>query len=70
MDEVLFRSAEPVKIKIERGQRATYGWEIAVKGDNPDLILSQIVAIDEKLKILYSPPDSKVKADESNVGKS
>jgi len=60
-EEVLFRSAEPVKIKVERGQRGAYGWEIAIKGDDAQSILAQLVIIDDKLKVLYpqEPPKAK-----------
>ena len=50
MEEVYFRSAEPVKIKVERGQRGGVGWEISVKGDDPDAILAQIVELDGRMQ--------------------
>jgi len=60
-EEVMFRSAEPVKVKLERGQRGTYGWEIAIKGDDSSSILDQLVEIDGKLNVLYPPEPPKVK---------
>lgn len=53
MDEVLFRSAEPVKIKLERGQMGGIGWEISVKGDDPAAILSRIEEIHQYLLEKY-----------------
>ena len=49
METTLFSYAQPVKIKIERGQRGGMGWEITVHGDDPDTILQQIKDIEKKL---------------------
>jgi hypothetical protein len=43
-------SPEPVKIKIERGQKGGYGWEISVVGDNIDQIIEHIAAADARLR--------------------
>jgi hypothetical protein len=46
----------PIKVRIERGQRGSVGWEISVHGDNADKILEQIKDIDKKLSQEYSKP--------------
>lgn len=50
IEEILTRSAEPIKVKLIKGQRDTYGWEISVQGDSPDAILAEIRKIDAKLR--------------------
>jgi hypothetical protein len=47
---------EPIKIRLERGQRGNVGWEITVHGDNAESILDQIKAIDRKLAAEYGKP--------------
>jgi hypothetical protein len=47
---------EPIKVRIERGQRGNVGWEISVHGDNADRILEQIKDIDRKLAAEYGKP--------------
>lgn len=58
MEEVLFRSAEPFRIKVERGQRGGVGWEISVKGDNPDEILEQVAELDHKMQERFKEVDN------------
>ena len=41
---------EPFSLKIERGQKGTYAWEIGIKGSEPSVMLEQIKAIDTQLK--------------------
>ena len=41
---------EPFSLKIERGQKGTYAWEIGIKGSNTSVMLEQIKAIDAQLK--------------------
>lgn len=43
-------SPEPIKIKIERGQKGGYGWEISVAGDSIDQILEKIESADSMLR--------------------
>jgi hypothetical protein len=51
---------EPIKVRIERGQRGNVGWEISVHGDNVDRILEQIREIDRKLTAEYGKPGATV----------
>jgi hypothetical protein len=44
---------EPYSIKVEKGQKGGYAWEISVKGGDINAILSQIIEIDLKLKAQY-----------------
>lgn len=46
-------SPEPFKIKVERGQKGGYGWEITVSGDSISHVLELIATADEKLKETY-----------------
>ncbi len=43
-------SPEPVKIKVERGQKGGYEWEISIVGDSADQIIERITAADAKLR--------------------
>ena len=51
--EVVHRNAEPLKIKLAKGQKDSYGWEISCSGDLLPEILSQIRAADAALKAEY-----------------
>jgi len=44
---------EPYHIKLERGQKGGYGWEIGVKGDDATWVLQQIESIDRALGRTY-----------------
>jgi len=48
-------SPEPFKVKVERGQKGGYGWEIAISGDSLTHILDLIEAADRRLRETYSP---------------
>ncbi len=41
---------EPYNIKVEKGQKGGYAWEIGIKGSDPLTIIDQIKAIDAQLK--------------------
>ena len=46
--------APPVlRVKLERGQRGSYGWEISAEGAQPMLVQQQIQAIDAWLREQY-----------------
>jgi len=49
-----FTYLEPIKIKVERGQRGGVGWEISIHGDDVEKILGQIRDIELKLKAEYT----------------
>ncbi len=53
VDVIQVADLEPIKVRIERGQRGNVGWEITVHGDNADRILEQIKEIDNKLATEY-----------------
>lgn len=53
MEEVLHRNADPIKVKLIKGQKESYGWEISVQGNEPEEILRQVDAIDMKLRLVY-----------------
>lgn len=55
MEEVLHKTADPIKVKLIKGQKDAYGWEISVQGNNPDEILGQVDALDKKLRIGWIP---------------
>ena len=46
-------SIEPIKIKLTKGQKASYGWEIACAGSDIAEILKQLRMADEMLKKEY-----------------
>lgn len=55
MDEqvVLHRNADPIKVKLIKGQKESYGWEITIQGNTEDSILGKIDGIDFKLREKY-----------------
>ncbi len=50
------RDIEPIRVRLERGQRGNIGWEISVSGDNPERILEQVREIDRKMSAEYGKP--------------
>jgi len=48
---------EPVHIKLGRGQKGGYGWEIGVRGTDGTWVLQQIEAIDRALRQTYLKPE-------------
>jgi hypothetical protein len=47
--------AEPWKIKVEKGQKNTYAWEISYSGKNPMEMISKISEVDKKLRQEFGP---------------
>jgi len=47
------RNADPLKVKIIKGQRDTYGWEVSVQGADGGDILAEIRKVDESLRDVY-----------------
>lgn len=43
-------------VKLERGQRGTYGWEITVRGEDRLEVLADIGGIDRSLVAVYATP--------------
>lgn len=48
--EHIHRNAEPLKIKLVKGQKDSYGWEISCSGASLPEILTQLQAADAALK--------------------
>lgn len=48
--EHIHHNAEPLKVKLIKGQRDSYGWEISCSGSELPDILTQIRAADAALK--------------------
>lgn len=70
---VLQRNAQPIRVRLTRGQRGTYAWEIEHASDNADSILYTLDYIDSRLRECYiverteakpSKPESKVDVDD------
>jgi len=40
-------------VKLIRGQRGNYGWEIKVVSDNPDELVQKAAELDAQLKRIY-----------------
>lgn len=41
---------EPLRIKIERGQRGAFGYEISLSGADEEIIIERLKAISKKLE--------------------
>lgn len=63
--KTMFIDGYPFKLKVERGQLGKVGWEITMKGDNPDKVIDKIKRIDTEL-YAYFKPEKEVRKD---VGK-
>ena len=50
------------KVKLVKGQRGGYGWEISAEGSNFDEILTEIYDVDTDLQSKYGKP-----SEEANV---
>ena len=46
-------------VKLSRGQRRTYGWEIKVSGDDKSKILDDLIKFDVALKEIYGGENGK-----------
>ena len=46
-------SPEPLKVKLTKGQKDSYGWEISASGKDISEILSLIRSADQALKAEY-----------------
>jgi hypothetical protein len=64
---------QPLVVKLKRGSKGQYSWEIEFKGDNADGILYTLDYLDSALKERYLGPQdvfSKTEAIIENVKKS
>lgn len=56
MEEIQIQSlAEPAKIKLIRGARGVYQWEISISGETLDVCVKKIHTIDALLAERYIP---------------
>jgi len=53
MEEVLHRTADPIKVKLIKGQKDSYGWEISVQGNSAHDITEKVNRLDLKLRSIY-----------------
>jgi len=50
---ITYNSMNPISIKVARGQRGGYGWEIEVKGNDTNAMLTTIHSVDQQLRETY-----------------
>jgi hypothetical protein len=55
---VIQRHAQPIRVKLVRGARGQYRWELENAGDNADAILYTINYIDDQLRSRYLQPQT------------
>lgn len=55
MEEVLHKTADPIKVKLIKGQKESYGWEISVQGIDNLSIMREIQLLDAELREKYQP---------------
>ncbi len=53
MEEVLHKTADPIKVKLIKGQKDTYGWEVSIQGNDEVAIFEQVERIDRHLRDKY-----------------
>ena len=51
--------AQPLHIKLVKGQRDAYGWEITIYGTNKDAIIQELKKVDKKMKESFLPQEKK-----------
>ena len=54
-EEVLHKTADPIKVKLIKGQKESYGWEISVQGMDNLNIMREIQLLDAELREKYQP---------------
>ena len=54
-EEILHRNADPVKVKLIKGQKDSYGWEISIQGTNNLDIIKSLQEADAELRRKYQP---------------
>jgi len=50
---VVQRDAQPVTVKLKRGAKGVYTWEIQVSDENADITLYTVNYLDSELRKLY-----------------
>jgi len=56
MEEQIHRwvKEDTIKVKLERGQRGTYGWEISYEHTNDETLIARIERVDLTLRQKYA----------------
>ena len=52
-EETLYRDADPIKVKLIKGQKDSYGWEVSAKGNSGPDIIKLIQNLDAELRGKY-----------------
>jgi hypothetical protein len=55
------KTPQVIKIKLERGQKGTYAWEITADGADLEDVRERIREMDEVLRIMYATPTEETK---------
>ena len=58
--EHIHRNAENLKVKLIKGQRESYGWEISVQGNERVDLLGELIHIDQLLRGNFNKEEGKV----------
>ena len=45
---------DTIKVKLERGQKGTYAWELTCEGEDVDKVLARLKEADDLLREQYS----------------
>ena len=53
MEETLYRDADPLKVKLSKGMKGEYGWEVSAKGNSVPDIIKLIQSLDAELRGKY-----------------
>ena len=49
-----------IKVKLERGQKGTYAWEITYEGEDRVKVINKIASCDAKLKSIFAKEETNV----------
>ena len=55
MEEIIHKNADPIKVKLIKGQKESYGWEISIQGADNLAIMQEVQLLDAKLRKEYAP---------------
>ena len=55
MLQIEFSRAKQYKVKLTRGQKGGYGWEITFLGEDSQEVVKEIAKIDKMLKKVFLP---------------
>ena len=57
LGDIFHHSSSPKKVKLERGQRGGYGWELSIEGSDDDTLLKWLEDMDSELRRTYLPEE-------------